>query len=63
LRRLASQAKRREAELTRELLLRAAEQAERAELHRTVKAAQTPELRKRLREIAAGTEELRGVSR
>jgi hypothetical protein len=63
LRRLASHAKRREAEMARELLLRAIAEAEREELYRAAKAAQTPELRKRLREISAGMEELRGVSR
>jgi len=63
LRRLASRAKRREAEMARELLLGALEEAEREELYRAAKASQTPELRKRLREISAGIEGLRGVAR
>lgn len=60
LRRLATRRKLREVELARELLLQAIDQTEREELYRAAKAAQTPELRKRFREISSGIEKLRG---
>ena len=58
--RLARLTNRREAELARELLVRAIADAERAELVRRVAAAQTPELRRREVELAQALERLRG---
>ena len=63
LRDLARQAQRREAELARELLVAAIRSEERAALSRTLSGAQSPALRKRLRQIATGMEKLRGRAR
>jgi uncharacterized protein YpiB (UPF0302 family) len=63
LKRLARQAKRREGELARELLVKAIRAAEREELLRRVEAAMTPELRQRLHDIAVALERLRGQAR
>jgi len=60
LRRLARLANRREAELARDLLVRAIAEAERAALLQRVAAAQTPELRRRQVELARALERLRG---
>jgi uncharacterized protein YpiB (UPF0302 family) len=60
LRRLARQAHRREAELARELLVRAVAAAERDALLQRVAAAQTPELQRRQLELARALGRLRG---
>jgi hypothetical protein len=61
LRRLAKLAKLREAEMARELLLRAIDRAEREEFFRDMRENMTPEARTRLRAINAAMEKLRGA--
>lgn len=63
LRRLAAVANRKEAELARELLVSAVEQAEREEFFRAMEAGMTPAARKRLRAVAAAVEKVRSGSR
>jgi hypothetical protein len=64
LKRLAQRAGRREAELARDLLLRAIEQEEREEFFQQVEVAmEDPALRKRLRAVTSAMEKLRGASR
>ena len=60
LQRLARSANRREAELARELLLRAIRQAEKEEFIRRLEASMTPQARQRHLEIAEALERLRG---
>lgn len=63
LKRLAARADRREAELARELLVRAVEEAERKEIRERFRETMSPQLRKRLREISHAMEKLRGSAR
>ena len=64
LRRLAQRAKRREAEVARDLLLDAIEREEREAFFRQVgEAMQNPALRKRLKTVSTALEKLRGGSR
>ena len=63
LKRLASRADLREAELARELLVRAVEEAERREIRDRFKTSMSPKLRGRLREITRAMEKLRGGAR
>ena len=63
LRRIAKREARREAEVARDLLLRAIDNDEREEFFRALEAAQKPELRDRLRHINQAMEKLRGSSR
>lgn len=63
LKRLASLADRREAELARELLVRAVEEEERRAIRERFASALNPKLRSRLREISRGMEKLRGGAR
>ena len=52
IRRMARRRKRRESEMARELLASAVEDAKREEFHRSVDASMTPELRRRMVDIA-----------
>jgi hypothetical protein len=63
LKQLAARAKRKEAELARELLVRAIDEEDRRELRERFKNSMNPKLRKRLREIADVMEKLRGRAR
>jgi hypothetical protein len=60
LQRLARSSKRREAELARELLLRAIRQAEKEEFIKRLEATMTPAARQRHLELAEALERLRG---
>ncbi len=60
LRKLARSSNKREAELARELLLRAIRQAEKEEFVRQLEASMTPAARRRHLEIAEALEKLRG---
>jgi hypothetical protein len=60
LKRFAREANLREAEFARKLLLKQLKLRERAEFYKKVAAAQTPEHRKRMLEIARAMEKLRG---
>lgn len=63
LKRLAKRDGRREAEVARELLLRAIEEAERDEFFRELEASRTPALRERLQRIGRALETLHGRAR
>lgn len=63
LKRLAARVRRTEAELARELLLRALGQVEREEFARAVAAAQTPDRKARDRVIARALERLHAPTR
>ena len=63
LRRLAREAGKREAELARDFLIGAIDEAERDEFFRQVAAGMTPALRKRMRALARSVEAIRDGAR
>jgi ssRNA-specific RNase YbeY (16S rRNA maturation enzyme) len=63
LKRLAARADLREAELARELLVRAVDDEEKREIRERFRSSMNPELRKRLLEINRAMEGLRGGAR
>ncbi len=63
LKKLAASAKLKEAELARELLVKAVEQAERDEFFRAMDQNMTPAARRRLAALARAVEKARGGSR
>ena len=63
LRRIARRDGRREAEVARDLLLRAIDEEERERFFVELEAAATPALRERLTRLAAAVERVRGGSR
>jgi hypothetical protein len=63
LKQLAATAKVKEAELARELLVKAVQQAERDEFYRAMEENMTPAARRRLAAVARALEKVRGGSR